>query len=92
MTNTVSVLQLGTMDYEAACHLQEKLASARAMGAVSDLLLLVQHPPVITVGRAGGWEDILAPSPLLKQQGVRVLPSEEEGEVSGGRLKEIMIS
>ncbi|HSR30159.1 MAG TPA: lipoyl synthase [Anaerolineae bacterium] len=82
MTNPVSVLQLGIMDYEAACHVQEELAAARARGAVEDLLLLVQHPPVITVGRAGGWEDILVPSWLLKQQGIRVLPTDRGGKAT----------
>jgi lipoic acid synthetase len=70
------------LEYEAACRLQEDLAAARAQEAIGDTLLLVQHPPVITVGRGGGWQDILAPAPLLQQEGVRVLPSDRGGRAT----------
>jgi lipoic acid synthetase len=70
------------LEYEAACRLQEDLAAARAQEAIGDTLLLVQHPPVITVGRGGGWQDILASAPLLQQEGVRVLPSDRGGRAT----------
>jgi len=73
---------LGRLDYEAACRLQEDLAAARAQGSVGDSLLLVQHPPVITIGRGGGWQDILAPAALLRREGVRVLPSDRGGRAT----------
>ena len=78
----VSVFQLGTMDYEEAYRLQEEVAAARARGVIGDVLLLVQHPAVITVGRGGGWEDILAPAPLLRQEGIRVLPTDRGGRAT----------
>lgn len=70
------------MEYEAACRLQAEVAAARARGAIGDVLLLLQHPPVITVGRGGGWEDILASASLLRQAGVRVLPSDRGGRAT----------
>jgi lipoic acid synthetase len=70
------------VEYEEACHLQEELAAARVRGTVGDLLLLVQHPPVITVGRGGGWEDIVAPAARLRQAGVRVLPTDRGGRAT----------
>jgi lipoic acid synthetase len=70
------------LEYEAACRLQEDLVAARAQGALGDSLLLVQHPPVITVGRGGGWQDILAPAALLHWEGVRVLPSDRGGRAT----------
>jgi lipoyl synthase len=82
LTNTVSAYQLGTLEYEAACRLQEDLAAARAQGSMGDSLLLVQHPPVITVGRGGGWQDILAPAALLEREGVCVLPSDRGGRAT----------
>jgi lipoic acid synthetase len=82
LRNTLTVYQLGTLEYGAACRLQEDLAAARAREAVGDTLLLVQHPPVITVGRGGGWQDILAPAALLQREGVRVLPSDRGGRAT----------
>jgi lipoic acid synthetase len=68
--------------YEEACCLQEELTAARARGAIGDVLLLLQHPPLITVGRGGGEEDILAPAPLLRQAGIRVLSTDRGGRAT----------
>jgi len=81
-TGSVSVFQLGTVEYEEAFRLQEKVAAAREKGTIGDVLLLVEHPPVITVGRGGGWEDVLAPAPRLQQEGVRVLPTDRGGKAT----------
>jgi len=70
------------VEYEEACRLQEEVAQARLRGAIGDGLLLLQHPPVITVGRGGGEEDILAPASLLQQVGVRVLPTDRGGRAT----------
>ncbi len=78
----ISVFCLGTVEYEEACRLQEEVAKARAAGTIGDVLLVVQHPPVITVGRGGGEEDILAPVPLLRQAGIRVLPTDRGGRAT----------
>jgi len=77
-----SVFHLGTVEYEETCRLQEQVAQARLRGAVDDVLLLLQHPPVITVGRGGGEEDILASDSLLRQAGVRVLPTDRGGRAT----------
>ncbi len=45
--------RLGMIDYEDAFRLQNRLAQARAIGEVDDILLILQHPPVITLGRSG---------------------------------------
>ncbi len=78
----LSVRRLGTVDYEAARRLQEKLAAARARGEIPDTLLLLEHPPVITVGRGGGEEDILAPAPSLSRMGIRVVPTDRGGRAT----------
>jgi lipoate-protein ligase B len=78
----VSVFRLGTVEYEEACRLQERVAQARAAGDIGDVLLLVQHPPVITVGRGGGREDILAPPSLLEQAGVVVRETDRGGKAT----------
>jgi lipoic acid synthetase len=79
---SVSVFKLGTIDYEDACKLQQQVAAARARGGIGDALLVMQHPPVITVGRGGGGKDILAPASLLRQMGVRVVSTDRGGRAT----------
>jgi len=78
----VSVFRLGTIDYEDAWELQQRVAAARARGIIGDALLVMQHPPVITLGRGGGEEDILAPALLLRQMGVRVVSTDRGGRAT----------
>lgn len=78
----VTAFCLGTMEYEEACRLQEEVAQARARGAIGDVLLVLQHPPVITVGWGGGEEDILASDSLLRQAGIRVLSTDRGGRAT----------
>ena len=50
---------LGRVEYARAVRLQRALLDARAEGAADDTLLLVEHPPVITLGRRGSRDDVL---------------------------------
>ena len=78
----VSVFRLGMVEYEEACRLQERVAQARAAGDIGDVLLLVQHPPVITVGRGGGREDILVSPALLERAGIVVRETDRGGRAT----------
>ena len=82
LRHSVLVLRPGVLEYEEASRFQEELAAARARGAIGDVLLLVQHPPVITVGRGGGWEDILASGDVLRREGVQVLATDRGGKAT----------
>ncbi len=82
LDKVVSVYQLGTVEYTAACRLQEEVAAARVREAIGDTLLLVQHPPVITVGRGGGWHDVLAPAALLRREGVALVSTDRGGRAT----------
>lgn len=82
LTDTISVFELGRWGYEPACRLQRSLAAARARDEVGDLLLLVEHPPVITVGQGGGWEDLLVPIERLQQEGIQVVPTDRGGKAT----------
>jgi lipoic acid synthetase len=78
----VTAHHLETIEYEACCRLQEALGLARASGAMGDTLLLLQHPPVITVGRGGGEKEVLAPVSTLRRLGIRVLPTDRGGRAT----------
>jgi lipoic acid synthetase len=80
--SAITVYDLGRVDYEEACHLQKVVACARRSGTVGDTLLLVEHPPVITIGRGGGEEDILVPRPLLRQAGVGLCRTDRGGRAT----------
>ncbi|MFQ5986193.1 MAG: lipoyl(octanoyl) transferase LipB [Thermoplasmata archaeon] len=58
MTELCAVLDLGPRDYGETWELQKRLVAERLNGYISDTLLLVEHPPVYTVGRRGGADDI----------------------------------
>jgi lipoyl(octanoyl) transferase len=78
----ISVLQLGTLDYATGLRLQQKLVEMRKEGRVGDVLLLLEHTPVITLGRNAKQKNILASPELLAQRGVEVFESDRGGDVT----------
>jgi lipoic acid synthetase len=78
----VTAYRLGTVAYKESYRLQEELCEARASGTIGDILLVLQHPPVITVGQGGGEEDILAPVSMLRRQGITVEPTDRGGRAT----------
>lgn len=74
--------RLGMITYEDALLLQNRLAKARGKGEVEDILLLLQHPPVITVGRSGKLHNVLAPQTILKEKKIRVIFTDRGGDVT----------
>jgi lipoyl(octanoyl) transferase len=78
----ISVLQLGTLDYATGLRLQEKLVSLRKEGRIGDALLLLEHTPVITLGRNASSKNILAVPELLAQRGVEIHECDRGGDVT----------
>ncbi len=78
----VSILNLGTVPYGEALDLQHRLVAARKKGQVPDLLLLLEHPPVFTLGRNAREEHILASREYLDQLGIQVFRVERGGDVT----------
>ncbi len=73
---------LGRVPYREAWDLQKRLAGARAAGRIGDQLLLLEHPPVLTLGRQADAAHVLAPPALLEARGVEVIRVERGGEVT----------
>lgn len=76
------VADLGTVPYRPCWALQQRLLEMRAQGHVGDLLLLVEHPPVITLGRRGTLQDVRVSLEVLAAQGVEVIPVDRGGQAT----------
>jgi lipoyl(octanoyl) transferase len=70
------------MGYEPACELQHRAVEARKAGAIPDVLLLCEHPHVITLGRNGRLENLKASDHVLRQKRVEFYPSDRGGDVT----------
>jgi lipoyl(octanoyl) transferase len=77
------VERLGVMPYAAALDLQREVARARIAGTIAeDVLLLVEHPPVVTMGRSAKEKHLLASAELLAARGVERFDVERGGDVT----------
>src|SRR5882762_10104249 len=74
--------QLGRIDYASALQLQQQLAADRKQGLVPDHLLLLEHPHVITLGRNGRMENVLASEQVLSRAGIGFYPTDRGGDVT----------
>ena len=77
-----AVRELGRLEYGAALEVQRRLVAARKEGAISDQLLLVEHPHVITLGRNGHLENLLAGEHLLARAGIAFYPTDRGGDIT----------
>ncbi len=74
---------LHTVPYAQALELQRAIARARISGAIpEDILLLVEHPPVVTLGRTAKAAHLTAPAELLAARGVERFEVERGGDVT----------
>ena len=76
------VVDLGLVEYGAACELQRRVAAARKAAAIPDVLLLCEHPHVITLGRSGKISNLHAPDHLLRQMGVSFFETNRGGDIT----------
>jgi len=82
MGRSLRVLRLGRVEYADGLHLQQQLARARREGSVGDTLLLLEHPPTITLGRGAKAAHVLASDEELARRGVAVYPTDRGGDVT----------
>jgi lipoyl(octanoyl) transferase len=76
------LVDLGLLRYAEALTLQQRLVALRKAGAVPDVLLLCEHPHVITQGRNGRREHLLGSEHLLRQMGVEYFDTRRGGDVT----------
>ena len=76
------VVDLGRIPYGRACDLQRQVVAARKGGAIPDVLLLCEHPHVITLGRNGRREHLRAEERLLAQMNVEFHETDRGGDIT----------
>lgn len=74
--------RLGRVEYSDGLELQRQFQEARRANGVPDTLLLLEHPPVLTLGRGAGEHNILTPKPQLDALGVEVFETDRGGDVT----------
>jgi lipoyl(octanoyl) transferase len=77
------VRRLGVVPYGEALAMQRQLVEERRAGLIPDVLLLLQHPHVITLGsKRGGRSNVVAPDALLAEKNVEVVETGRGGDVT----------
>ncbi len=79
---TLDVRRLGRVPYGEALDLQRRLADDRIAGAIPDTLVLLEHPPVITLGRGTRASSLPLPPDVLRARGIDVFEIERGGDVT----------
>jgi lipoyl(octanoyl) transferase len=78
----ISVVQLGTVDYATGLRLQQRLVELRKAEKIGDVLLLLEHSPVITLGRNAKAANVIASAELLSRRGVGLYECDRGGDVT----------
>jgi lipoyl(octanoyl) transferase len=78
----ISLLNLGRVPYPEALALQQQLCALRQQEQVGDVLLLVEHPPVLTLGRNAHRAHVVAGGELLARRGISLFETNRGGDVT----------
>ena len=78
----ISVVQLGRIDYATGLRLQQTLVDLRKKDEIPNVLLLLEHTPVITLGRNAKRANVLASNEFLRQRGVELFECDRGGDVT----------
>jgi lipoyl(octanoyl) transferase len=78
----ISLVQLGTVDYATGLRLQQQLVALRKEEKIGDVLLLLEHSPVITLGRNAKAANVVASPELLAQRDVELFECDRGGDVT----------
>jgi len=80
--NKCLIVDFGLIGYAEAYTLQKRVVAARKADAIEDVLLLCEHPHVITLGRSGKPEHLLASEHVLRQKGVEFHATDRGGDIT----------
>jgi lipoyl(octanoyl) transferase len=78
----IQLLSLGRIPYAEALEVQQRVVAARKQNLIGDTLLLLEHPPVLTLGRNASRANVLASDEWLAQRGVELHEVNRGGDVT----------
>lgn len=78
----LNIVKLGKIEYSSALEIQESILAMRQRNQIEDTLLLLEHPPVLTLGKRGEYGNILLSREELLQRGVKVFEVNRGGDVT----------
>ena len=78
----IQYLYLGRVDYDEGLRLQAEIGALRLADRVENVLLLLEHPPVLTLGRNAKRANVLASDELLRSRGVTLHEINRGGDVT----------
>jgi lipoyl(octanoyl) transferase len=78
----LSVVWLGRVGYRNGLRMQQRLVEQRKAGVIGDVLVLLEHPPVLTLGRNAGREHVLLDDAALQARGVPLVETNRGGDVT----------
>lgn len=77
------LLNFSQMDFRTVHEFQIDAVAARRNGALDrDLMITVEHPPVFTLGRRGGRQNILVDESVIRARGIDIVPIERGGDIT----------
>ena len=76
------IYRLGLMEYGKAYRVQRSLHQKRVDGEIEDVLILLEHPPTLTVGKSGSEDNILVPGEVLQSEGISLFFIERGGDIT----------
>lgn len=82
LLRVINVIYLGRVDYSTALSLQQTLVHLVKAQRIGHTLLLLEHPPVITLGRNAGMQNIIASRDFLAGQGIELFETDRGGDVT----------
>jgi len=80
--NKCLIVDLGLIGYAEAWELQKRLVAARKANTIENVLLLCEHPHVITFGRNAKGENLLVSEHVLRQKGVELHATDRGGDIT----------
>src|ERR1700734_3438487 len=78
----ISLVDLGRLDYARGVGLKQAVCTLRQQEQIGDVLLLVEHPPVLTLGRNARREHVVADGELLARRGIQLFETNRGGDVT----------
>ena len=82
LTGSITVIDAGLLGYAPALELQQRLCRERQQDQTGDCLIMLEHPPVITLGQSGGVEDILVSDAVLQSRSVELFETNRGGRAT----------